>query len=146
MPDLSVPPDIADLDIPIDAWTRPFWDGTARHALMMPCCGECARYRWPPGPFCPHCRSQALRWMPAGEAQVYSFTVVRSAQADAAGRHPVHIPALIAFPGAGGVRLLAAIINTDPEQLRIGDRLRVVWTTTGSETVPAFVPVERPCG
>lgn len=134
------PPDLGRYsEIPMDGWTRPFWDAAARKALVLPRCGDCGSFRWPPGPFCPKCRSQVLDWVPAGRARLYSFTVVRQkpqGQGDAA-RHVA--PGLVEFPACGGVRLMAAIIDTPREQIRIGADLDLRWTDFAGFCVPQFV-------
>ena len=138
MPELSTAPDLADLIIPMDAWTEPFWTGTARHELLMPRCGACGRFRWPPGPFCPACQSQAVEWVEAGPGRIYSFTMVDGAKPGPDGEACIHIPGLIEFPAAGCVRLLAAIVAADPATLQIGASVHVDWMQAGNATVPVF--------
>src|SRR5437868_5490484 len=110
MSDISSAPDVSALEIPMDAWTRPFWAGAEGGKLLLPRCAACHRFRWPPGPFCPHCQSQSIEWVASGIARIYSFTIVR-ARVDN-GEPPLHVPALIEFPAAGGIRLPAAIVDT----------------------------------
>lgn len=141
MSEPSCAPDISGLDIPMDAWTEPFWAGTAEHRLVMPCCADCSHFRWPPGPFCPNCQSQATQWRPAGEGRLYSFTVVREPDADAPGQTRIYIPALIEFPDAGGIRLLAAIAGVPQEALELGAPVEVSWSQAANATVPIFTPV-----
>lgn len=132
----SIAPDIADLDVPIDAWTRPFWEATAEHRILLPRCGDCGTFRWPPGPFCPQCQSQQVDWVPGGEARIYSFTVVRAKAAD--GSEASSIPALIEFPQAGGIRLLAAIVGAEPAHVRIGTTVVPDWIAAANAQVPVF--------
>jgi uncharacterized protein len=133
---ISASPDLSHLDIPIDTWTRPFWEATALQQLVLPRCGECQRFRWPPGPFCPACRSQQIEWQPAGTGYIYSFTVVHGkAASEAASRL---VPALIEFPDAGGVRLLASIVDTALSAIRIGAPVEPQWSQAANATVPVF--------
>jgi uncharacterized OB-fold protein len=138
MSDFSIAPDIGQFEIPIDRSTEPFWAGTARHALLLPRCGDCGRFRWPPGPFCPTCQSQAVDWVPAGPGRVYSFTVVEESSVDGSAGKRTHIPALIEFPDAGHVRLLAAMVGANPASLCIGASVRVDWVSAANATVPVF--------
>lgn len=138
MPGLSVAPDVSQLAIQIDRWTEPFWAATARHELLMPRCGHCRQFRWPPGPFCAACQSQSVDWVPAGRGRIYSFAVVDGSLSDGSGRECLHIPALIEFPTAGQVRLLAAVVGQDPATLRIGASTRVGWISAENATVPVF--------
>ena len=69
MSEVTSAPDIRGLEVPTDAWTQPFWDAAAQGHLRFPRCAECGRFRWPPGPFCPACQSQAVQWVaPPGVA------------------------------------------------------------------------------
>lgn len=132
---VSSAPDLGALEIPMDQWTQPFWEATARGELLLPRCGACRRFRWPPGPFCPDCHSQRIDWRPAGPAVLYSYTVVaQQASAHAA----LHIPALVEFPRADGVRLLAAIIDAQPAELRIGAPLTLGWRDAANARIPVF--------
>ncbi|MGB8365938.1 MAG: Zn-ribbon domain-containing OB-fold protein [Rhizomicrobium sp.] len=132
-------PDIANLEIPIDAWTKPFWDAAAEHRLLMPSCEDCGRFRWPPGPFCPRCQSQKIRWSCPGSPRIYSFTVMQDAAGADGGQPRLHVPALIEFPEADGVRLLAAVAGCPIAAIGIGSRVTVEWTKAANATVPYFV-------
>ena len=138
MSEISRAPDLSALEIPMDQWTQPFWDAAAEGRLMLPRCGDCRRFRWPPGPFCPHCQSQAIEWAPSGPARIYSFTLVRDRTRDDS---DVHVPALVEFPQADGIRLLAAVTNTPLSAIQIGAALTLGW----SQAVNARVPVFQVC-
>src|SRR5680860_818868 len=72
---------LPDLDDPTAA---AFWSGTARGELLVQACGECKRWRMPPRPMCPHCRSLSVKWVPtSGRATIWSFVVA----------HPPLLPA-----------------------------------------------------
>ncbi len=122
----------------MDAWTQPFWDAAARKELMVPRCGSCGTYRWPPGPFCPECRSQACEWVPAGPARIYSYTILRQTSASD-GKTERHIaPALVEFPQAGGIRIVAALVDTPLDAIAIGAALDLRWVPVGNTHVPQF--------
>lgn len=134
----STMPDIAGIPLPIDQWTQPFWDAAARHELVMPCCGDCRTWRWPPTPFCPHCRSQAIDWQPAGPPRLYSFTIVRRPGPDPACPPQVIVPGLVEFPQAGGMRFAAAIVDSEIASIAIGSALAVRWVPKDETNVPLF--------
>lgn len=133
-----VKPDIGALEIPMDAWTQPFWEATAEKKLLLPQCADCQRYRWPPGPFCPHCQSQRLEWQPPGAGYLYSYTIVPSSATSDAGDQTIHIPGLVEFPEADCVRLLAAIVDSPVEDITIGARLETDWSQAGNALMPVF--------
>jgi hypothetical protein len=136
MSEVTSAPYISELQIPADAWTQPFWDAAEDATLLLPSCADCERFRWPPGPFCPHCRSQGVAWRAGGRARLYSYTIVRRLNED--GTSQVVAPALVEFPDADGVRLLAAIVDTPVEKLKVGASLRLSWSQTANAKVPVF--------
>ena len=137
MSEISSAPDALEIEVPIDAWTEPFWKAAAEGELLLVRCADCRRYRWPPGPFCPHCQSQAVEWIPAGPARIYSFTVVR--EPVALGETPrIHVPALVEFPQAGGVRLVAPIVDAPLAAVRIGAAVVVAWSPAANAQMPVF--------
>jgi len=130
---ISARRDLSALEVPMDAWTRPFWDGTAQGKLLIPQCTDCETFRWPPGPFCAACRSQNTAWREAGQGQVYSFTIIRNKEP---GQN--FVPALIEFPDAGGVRLVAAIVDTPLDAIHIGAKVKQGWAHACDNAVPVF--------
>jgi hypothetical protein len=48
------------------------------------------------------------------------------------------VPALVEFPDAGGLRLLAAIVDTRLDAIRIGSTLGLGWSRAANATVPVF--------
>ena len=136
MSEVTTAPDVSALEVPMDTWTKPFWDAADRETLLLPQCGECERFRWPPGPFCPFCHSQVVAWQPAGQPQIYSYTIIRQMEDEEVVR--VVAPALVEFPDAGGVRLLAAIVDTRVDQLQVGSDLILSWSQAANVAVPVF--------
>jgi uncharacterized OB-fold protein len=136
MTEFTTAPDLSTLEIPIDSWTQPFWDAAADAKLLLPRCADCQRFRWPPGPFCPQCQSQQTQWVAPGTARVFSFTVLRPSKPDQ--QASLHVPALIEFSEAKGVRLLAAIVGTPLSAIHIGAELALAWSPAANAQVPVF--------
>ena len=136
MREVTVPPDLSQLEITMDSWTEPFWQAAEAGDLLVPKCGDCGRFRWPPGPFCPGCRSQATVWVPPGPARLYSFTVVRQPNPDDGTRTVA--PALVEFPQADGIRMTAAVIDASIDRLAIGAGLVLGWSQAMNGKVPVF--------
>lgn len=134
--EIATAPDIRDVDVPKDAWTQPFWDAAERGELLLPQCASCGHFRWPPGPFCPRCRSQATAWTAPGAGQIYSFTILREKKDGGAVQNTV--PALIEFPAAGGIRLFAAIADTPIDDIHIGAPVRLYWSPALNAAIPIF--------
>jgi uncharacterized OB-fold protein len=110
--------------------------------LLLPRCGACRRFRWPPGPFCSKCRSQIAEWTPGGTGHLYSYTCIRPAGDRSESR--VIVPALVEFPYADGVRIPAAVVDTPLHLLRIGSALRLAWSQAANAAVPVFVIDDPP--
>lgn len=121
----------------MDQWTSPFWAGATEGRLLFPQCADCGHFRWPSGPFCPGCQSQAVEWQDGGEGRIYSFSAVRTAESATAAA-TLHLPALIEFPQASGVRLLAALIDAVPEAVEIGAPVTPIFMPAANTSVPAF--------
>jgi uncharacterized OB-fold protein len=134
----SSAPDITQLEIPVDAWTKPFWDATAQSRLVFPRCTHCARFRWPPGPFCPACQAQEVQWCAPGRARLYSYTII-TLRGEGEGAAPRFIvPALVEFSGVEHVRLLGALVDAPLDDIQIGRGVTIGWSKTADTNVPIF--------
>jgi len=61
-------------------FTRRFWHGLAAGRFETTRCDDCERLTFPPKPFCPHCWSKRIAWVPlSGRGKLYSQTVVHAA-------------------------------------------------------------------
>jgi uncharacterized OB-fold protein len=67
---------------------------------------------------------------------LYSYTVVRQPAPD--GEMNVIAPSLVEFPQAGGVRIVAAIVDTPLDSIAIGASLTLQWNRSGEDNVPVF--------
>jgi len=125
--------------VPNDA-DRMFWHYCQQHELRFQQCGSCRRFRHPPTPVCPYCRSFEIVWVRAPDTgAVFSFTIVH---------HPAH-PAMKAvvpynivvvdFPACDHVRLVSNLIDVPPQEIRIGMEVMLAWETAGNGLlVPRF--------
>jgi uncharacterized OB-fold protein len=124
-----------------DAVSRPFWDGCARHQLLIQRCAACGRFRHPPGPACPGCGSRETRWIEvSGRGRVFSWVVVR---------HPVpldvyrtDVPYVVALIDLHeGVRMVSNIVGCDPDSIIVDMAVSVCFVPYGPEHVlPQFSP------
>lgn len=124
----------------ITAETRPFWDATTRQTLVLQSCGACGVTVWYPRSHCPDCGGRELTWHEAsGRGRIYSFTVVRRGQ----GRYREAAPYVLAYVELDeGPRMLTNVVDCDPDGLRIGQSVEVVFHDTGEGTaLPRFRPI-----
>ncbi|MEE4451423.1 Zn-ribbon domain-containing OB-fold protein [Novosphingobium resinovorum] len=131
----SITPDFTALQIARDVWSEPFWAGAEDNAVRMPACSNCGTFRWPAGPFCPSCHTQGVEWRPAGQARIYSFTVL---PVPGEGPPRVRIPALVEFADAPGVRLVSVLVDADPAAVAIGLPVSIDWIAASDGKVPVF--------
>ena len=109
--------------------TETFWRATAAGQLLLPRCDICGTVIWYPKTFCPACRGGAVSWHPAaGTGTIYSFTVVRRA----GGAFRDAVPFVLAYVELDeGPRVLTNIVGCDPDEVAIGQPVRVVFSDTG---------------
>jgi uncharacterized protein len=125
-----------------------FWAGCARGELLVQACGACGKWRHPPRPMCPHCRSTDVTWdRTSGMGKVWSFVVP----------HPPLLPAYMKFapynvivveldedPTIRFVGNLVAsddgeINEIDPHSVQVGEPVRVVFHRVDDVVLPRWV-------
>jgi uncharacterized OB-fold protein len=91
----------------------------AEGRFLLQHCDGCGRAVHYPREVCPHCGSDQLRFVPAlGTGTVYAVTTVRR-KPEAGGDLNVSLIDLDEGP-----RLMSRVVNLDPDQVRIGQRVR----------------------
>lgn len=111
--------------VPKNAYERAYWDALARHRLSMQCCAGCGFVRFPPGPVCPECWSEAFEWKPlSGEGRVQSFVwYMRSLDA----RFP-EVPYNVTLVKlAEGPSIISNVMGAKFGDIAVGDALRAVY-------------------
>jgi uncharacterized protein len=128
----GLPLPLADLD------TKPFWDGCNEGRLLLPQCGACRTFRWPPGPMCPACQSGTTDWVEAaGTGEVYSWVIVHHAAYPALADQVPYVIALVELPE--GIRILGNVAGCAPDDVRAGLSVEVVFEEIAdSELLPNF--------
>ena len=122
-----------------DAESEPYWKAAQEGRLIVQRCTVCGAHqlyaRWR----CLRCRGQ-VEWVEAtGEGTVYSFTVIRQ-NFSRSFRHLIpYVVALVDLDE--GVRLMTNIVGIDPDDVRIGMRVRVRFESVSEDTsIPLFEP------
>jgi uncharacterized OB-fold protein len=111
---------------------KAFWDGTAEGKLLLPRCLDCRTLIWYPKPFCPSCASTRVEWVPAsGRGTVYSYTVNRRGVADLSAYRNAGVYVLAYVELDEGPRMMTNIVDCDPESVRIGQKVELVFHDTG---------------
>jgi uncharacterized OB-fold protein len=123
-----------------DFMTAAYWSHVRDHELWLPRCENCKKFHFYPRAICPYCRSDAIAWEKAsGQGEVYSFTIVKRAPSPAFEKMVPYCVAIVALDE--GPHLMTDIVETDPEQVRIGARASVRYLDIEGEepmTIPVF--------
>ena len=121
---------------------KPFWDGTAEGKLLLARCLEDRTLIWYPRPFCPTCASTRVEWVPAsGRGTVYSYTVNRRGVADLPAYREAGVYVLAYVELEEGPRMMTNIVDCDPDSVRIGQKVELVFHDTGQgSALPRFRP------
>jgi uncharacterized OB-fold protein len=114
---------------------REFWAAAAEGRLLLRTCDDCGRAHWYPRAVCPLCASARLRWTQAtGRGTVYAFSPARRAE-------PRYVLAYVTLDE--GPTLMTNLVDSEPEDLRIGQRVEVRFLPSAEgRPMPFFAPVE----
>lgn len=124
----------------VDADSKEFWDSCHRHEMLLQKCDQCHSFHYPPGPICPTCFSNNLKWEKvSGLGEVYSFIIVRRPPGPEWEADVPYVMADIELPE--DVRMISNVIGCQPEDVRIGMKLTLVYDdVTEAVTLPKFKP------
>src|SRR5215468_7053377 len=124
---------LPDLDEPTAA---EFWAGCARGELLVQACASCGARRMPLRPMCPVCRSTEVRWeATSGRGTIWSFTVPHPPLLPAYSKLAPYNVIVVALDEDPAIRFVGNLLATadglineiDPDTIRIGERVRVVF-------------------
>jgi len=120
-----------------------FWQGGADGELRMLGCNGCRTLIHPPAPLCPTClgRDLAVRAL-SGRGRVYSYTVNR--QPWIPGFDPPYVVAIVELEEQPGLRLTTNIVHCAPEDVRIGQPVKVCFEQWEEVYLPLFEPDSEP--
>lgn len=123
--------------------SQPFWDGCARHELVVQRCDTCGRFWFPPSNRCQHCWSPESTWTRiTGRARVFSFTVFHRAYAAELADQLPYVVGVVELEE--GPRLITNIVGCDPADVRVDLPVEVVFDDiTDDVTLHAFRPREE---
>ena len=119
-----------------------FWIGTKQGKLLIQNCDDCHSPMTYPRKFCSECWSTNLGWKESsGKGTIYSFSVTYE------GVEPIFhddLPIILAWIDLPeGVRMTTNIINCEPENVKIGMNVEVVFKPVTAEvTLHYFQPTD----
>lgn len=117
----------------------PYWAAADEGRLRLPRCLACEQVIWYPREVCPLCHHVGVAWFDSpGLGVVYSFSVIRRA----IGQFRDAAPYVLAYVELDeGPRLFTNIVGCPVDQVRIGQRVQVVFDRGDGGAVPRFSPV-----
>lgn len=106
--------------------SQPFWDALREHKVRIQHCASCGRWVHYPRSHCPSCLGTELEWRDvSGEGTLYTFTIAR---APTAPPFADEVPQKLAVVELDeGPRLTSTLVNVEPEQIKVGMRVRPVF-------------------
>jgi uncharacterized OB-fold protein len=108
--------------------THEFWEALRAGRFLLRRCDDCAQPIWYPRPTCPSCGSERTRWVPAsGRGHVYAFTVTRRTRLPGWEQAAPYVTAYVELEE--GPRVLTNVVGCDPDRLRIGTPVHIVYET-----------------
>jgi uncharacterized protein len=113
--------------------TNVFWAAAREGKLMLKRCTQCGELHYYPRTICPQCFSDRTEWIEAkGNGTIYTYSIMRRVQQ----------PYAIAYVTLDeGVTLMSNIVDHDLDDLRIGQRVKLVFKESKSgQPVAMFTP------
>jgi hypothetical protein len=115
--------------------TPRYWrENQSRYNMIGAKCANCGKAYFPPRTMCPDCGRKSIGKMEefkfSGAGKIYSTTVVHEAHEQYDMQKP-YIIALIELDE--GAKILGQIIDSEPEEVKIGDRVRSTLRKLGEE-------------
>jgi uncharacterized protein len=123
----------------VDDTNAHYWTGGEVGELRILRCDACGHWVHPPAPVCPVCHGRSLTpQVTSGTATLHTYTVNR--QPWYPGLDPPYVVGIVALPEQDRLRLTAGIVGVDPDDVRIGMPLRVVFEQYDDVWLPFFAP------
>ena len=116
--------------------TRPYWTGGATGQLLVPRCDACGRWADPGATACGDCGGELYHRAVSGRGTVFTFTV--NAQPWNPELPVPYVVALVELDEQEGLRVATNIVGCEPEEVRIGMPVKVLFEHQGDVYVPLF--------
>ena len=123
-------------------WSKPFWEGTKQHKLLIQECKDCNAKIFYPRKICPECWSENLSWTEAsGKGKVFSYSVTMAGVEEKFAEDLPFVLALVDLEE--GVRMMTNIVDCPHDEVSIGMDVEVVFeNVTEDVSLPKWRPVK----
>ncbi|KMY54401.1 hypothetical protein AC623_11045 [Bacillus sp. FJAT-27231] len=123
---------------------HPYWDAADRHELIIQKCESCKHYSHPPGPACSKCGGTELSWENLGSevnGTIYSFIISYRPFLPGFQDDLPLVIAIVELEKAPQVKLIANVLNCNPEDVSIGMNVKMTWQDiTEDRALPQWIP------
>ena len=123
-------------------WSEKFWEGTKQGKLLIQTCKDCKAKIFYPRKYCPECWSGNLDWLEAsGKGKVETFTIMRAMVEP---KFMSDLPYVLAMVDLEeGIRMMSRVVECDPEEVKLGMDVEVVFVDQEGFNMPFFRPVKK---
>jgi uncharacterized protein len=138
----------------MSVFDTPYWAYAQQCELRLQRCGTCGHVRYPPGPVCPECLSDAFDWFAlSGRGRVVTWTVF---QRQYLPEFPVPFT-VVSVATDEGPLLIGNLLNATVTRVQVGLPVRAIfeqvesqdgnwricqWEPDGSTTSQAQIPTQ----
>ena len=121
-------------------FTKPFWEATKRHELVIQRCRMCDRFFFYPRELCPVCLSDDLEWAPvSGRGRVHAFTIVYQPNDPRFNEDVPYVYAIIQLDE--GARMISNVVGIEPHDVEVNMPVVAVYDDiTPDWTLVKFTP------
>ena len=121
----------------LDDWNRP-WFTSGK--IVAQACDDCGAFQQPPDEICGSCQGTNVAFREcSGEGTVESVAVVHQAVHPWLADAVPYAVVVVSLDGAPGVSVIGNVLNRDPNEVRIGQRVRATFEESaypeGDETL-----------
>ena len=129
-----------DYRTPATDWqSRAYWEGCARHELVLQRCGSCGTVQHRPRAVCASCLSGDVEhFVASGQGEVHTYTIIHQNQIPPYAGAVPYVLAYVELPE--GPRLLTNVVGCEPDEVSSGMAVEVVFVDTGEFAGPRFRP------
>jgi uncharacterized OB-fold protein len=113
--------------------SQPFWDAAKEGKFMIKRCTTCGEAHFFPRAICPFCFSDKTEWeQSSGEGEIYTYSHMRKSATG---------PYVIAYVTLKeGPSVQTNIVDCELDQVKIGQKVKLVWKQTDGAPLPFFTP------
>ncbi len=127
----------------MDPYAERFWEFTGQQELRLQQCGDCGRFRWPPGPICDGCLSEDYAWEEvSGQGTLLTWVTYRRQYFP---QYPTPHTVLIVELDEGPL-FVTQPLDLEADGLRDGLAMELDWLDGEDRHGEYRLPVFRPAG